>query len=112
MMIYSLLFFYVVVLSMLSFLFVRLVITKKMKRDLAFFVLANYILSFSFLVFFFYYKDIILSFVNIILLSLNSIFLHIEIKHTYDKYKLFSLPYLIYILVLFFIMFDLLLMNL
>ena len=103
---------YIVVLSLLSFLFIRLIVRKKMKQDLCFFVISNFILSFSFLVFFFYYEDIVFSFCNILFLLLNTIFLHYEIKNTYDKYKLLSIPYLIYIIFLFFIMFDLLLMNL
>ena len=111
-MINVLVFIYVIVLSMLSFLFLRLIISNKMKNDLCFFVITNFILSFSFLVFFFHYKDIVLSFVNILFLLFNTIFLNYEIKNTYDKYKLLSIPYLIYIICIFFIMFDLLLMNL
>ena len=103
---------YVILLSLLSFLFVRLVIKNQMKRDLLFYVLVNYILSFSFLIFLFYFKDYIISFINIFFLLLNSIFMNYELKNTYDKYTLFSIPYFIYILFIFFIMFDLLLVNL
>jgi len=111
-MIYILLFFYVIVLSMLSFLFIKIIYERKMKNDLAFFVICNYILSFSFLIFFFYYKDIVFSFVNILFLLLNTIFLCYELKQSYSKYKLLSIPYLIYVSIIFFIMFDLFLMNL
>ena len=111
-MIYILLFFYVIVLSMLSFLFIKIIYERKMKNDLAFFVICNYILSFSFLIFFFYFKDIIFSFVNIMFLLCNTIFLCYELKQSYSKYKILSIPYLIYIAIIFFIMFDLFLMNL
>lgn len=103
---------YIFVLFLLSFLFCHIIYERKMKKDLAFFVISNFILSFSFLVFFFYYEDFILSLANIFLLLINTIFLNYEIKLTYDKYKLFSVPYLIYIILLFFIIFDLFLMNL
>ena len=111
-MVFLLIIVYIILLSLLSFLFIRLVIKNQMKRDLLFFVLSNYILSFSFLVFLFYFKDYVISFLNILFLLLNSIFLTYELKSTYDKYRLFSIPYFIYILIIFFIMFDLLLMNL
>ncbi|MBQ8192594.1 MAG: tryptophan-rich sensory protein [Bacilli bacterium] len=102
---------YAFVLSLLTFLFCHIIHERKMKRDLAFFVISNYILSFSFLIFFFYYKDFLLSIANIILLLINTIFLNYEIKLTYDKYKLLSVPYLIYIVLVLFIIFDLLLMS-
>ncbi len=103
---------YLVVLSLLSFLFCHLIYEKKMKNDLFFFVISNFILSFSFLVFFFYYEDYLFSLVNMFFLLLNTIFLSFEIKMTYDKYKVLSIPYLIYIVFIFYIIFDLYLMNL
>ena len=103
---------YVVVLLLLSFLFCHIIYEKKMKNDLFFFVLSNFILSFSFLIFFFYYKDYLFSLVNIFFLLVNTIFLSFEIRMTYDKYKLFSMPYLIYIVFIFYLIFDLFLMNL
>ena len=111
-MVFILIIVYIILLSLLSFLFIRLVVKNQMKRNLLFYVLVNYILSFSFLIFLFHFKDYILSFINILFLLLNSIFLTYELKNTYDKYKLLSIPYSIYILFIFFIMFDLLLMNL
>lgn len=111
-MIYILLIIYIIVLSLLTFLFCHIIHDSKMKNDLAFFVICNFILSFSFLIFFFYFQDYIFSFVNILLLLINTIFLNYEIKITYDKYKLLSIPYLIYIVFIFFIIFDLLLINL
>lgn len=103
---------YLVVLFLLSFLFCHIIYEKKMKNDLFFFVISNFILSFSFLVFFFYYQDYLFSLVNMFFLLLNTIFLSYEIKMTYDKYKLLSVPYLIYIVFIFYIIFDLYLMNL
>lgn len=103
---------YLVVLLLLSFLFLRLIGQKKMKNDLFFFVISNFILSFSFLIFLFYYKDYLFSLVTIFFLLLNTIFLSFEIKMTYDKYSLLSIPYLIYIVFMFFLIFDLYLMHL
>lgn len=111
-MIYFLLISYIFVLTLLTFLFCHIIHENRMKNDLAFFVLCNYILSFSFLIFFFYYTDYLFSLVNILLLLLNTIFLNFEIKGTYDRYKLLSLPYLVYIVFIFFIIFDLFLFNL
>ena len=111
-MISILLIIYIVVLSLISFVFCHILHERKMKCDLGFFVITNYILSFSFLVFFFHFNDYVFSFFNILLLLINTIFLNYEIKLTYDKYKLLSMPYLIYIACIFFIIFDLLLMNL
>lgn len=111
-MIYILIITYIVVLSLLTFLFCHIIYEKKMKNDLCFFVISNFILSFSFLVFFFYYKDYLFSLVNIFFLLINTIFLSYEIRLTYDKYKLFSMPYLIYIAFIFYLIFDLFLMNL
>lgn len=103
---------YLIVLLLLSILFCHLVYEKKMKNDLFFFVICNFILSFSFLLFFFYYQDYTFSLVNMFFLLLNTIFLSYEIKLTYDKYKLLSVPYFIYIVFIFFLIFDLFLMNL
>ena len=103
---------YIIVLSLLSFLFLHIIYERKMKNDLLFFVCSNFILSFSFLVFLFYFQDFLFSLVNIFLLLINTIFLNFEIKNTYDKYKLLSIPYFIYIVFIFFIIFDLFLMNL
>lgn len=111
-MIYLLLSIYIIVLSLLSFLFCHLIFEKKMKNDLFFFVITNFILSFTFLLFLFYYQDYLFSLVNIFFLLINTIFLSFEIKITYDKYKLLTMPYLIYIAFIFYLIFDLFLMNL
>lgn len=111
-MIYSLLIIYIVVLSLLSFLFCHIIINNNMKRDLAFFIIVNYILSFTFLVFLFFYNDYVLSLVILFLLLINTILSMREIKLTYDKYNVLSIPYLIYIIFMIFIIFDLVLMNL
>ena len=107
-----LLIIYVVVLSLITFLFYRIINQKKMKSDLAFFVGCNYILSLSFLLFLFYFNDYLISLAAIFLLLINTIFLNFEIKMTYDKYNLLSMPYLIYITFIFYLIFDLFLMNL
>ena len=101
---------YLVVLFLISILFCRLIKQNKMKNDLVFFVISNFILSFSFLVFLFYYKDYLFSLVNMFFLLLNTIFLSFEIKITYDKYRLLSMPYLIYVVFLFYLIIDLYLM--
>lgn len=103
---------YFVVLIMLSILFCHIIHENKMKNDLLFFVIVNFILSFSFVSFLFYFKDYLFSLVNMFLLVLNTVFLSYEIKKTYDKYKLLSVPYLIYIVFLFYLIIDLYLMNL
>jgi len=103
---------YFVVLIMLSILFCHIIHENKMKNDLLFFVIVNFILSFSFVSFLFYFKDYLFSLVNMFLLLLNTVFLSYEIKKTYDKYKLLSVPYLIYIVFLFYLIIDLYLMNL
>ena len=101
---------YLVVLFLISILFCRLIKQNKIKNDLVFFVISNFILSFSFLVFLFYYKDYLFSLVNMFFLLLNTIFLSFEIKITYDKYRLLSMPYLIYVVFLFYLIIDLYLM--
>jgi hypothetical protein len=103
---------YLFVLSLLSFLFCHIIYENKMKNDLLFFVVTNFVLSFSFLVFLFYYKDYLLSLVNVFFLLLNTIFLSYELKFTYDSYRILSIPYLIYIVFLFYLIFDLYLMSL
>ena len=107
-----LVFVYFIVLSLISILFYRIIKQKKMKNYLCFFVITNFILSFSFLVFLFYYKDYLLSLVNVFFLLLNTIFLSYELKFTYDSYRILSIPYLIYIVFLFYLIFDLYLMSL
>lgn len=107
-----LLIIYLIVLSLLSFLFCHIIYERKMKNDLLFFVCCNFLLSFSFLLFLFYFQDYLFSLANIFLLLVNTIFLNYEIKNTYDKYKLLSIPYFIYVVFIFFIIFDLFLMNL
>lgn len=102
---------YIIVLSLLSFLFCHIIINNNMKRDLSFFVIVNYILSFAFLIFLFYFRDYVFSLIIIVLLLINSIFTIYEIKLTYDKYKMLTIPYLIYLVFIFFILFDLVLMN-
>ena len=103
---------YVVVLTLLTILFIRLIVLKKVKYDLVFFLITNFILSFSFIVFLFYYKDFLYSLINILFLLINTIFLSFEIKTTYDKCSLLSFPYLIYIMFLFYLIIDLYLMHL
>ena len=103
---------YFIVLCLISFLFCHIIYENNMKNDLLFFVLVNFILSFSFLVFLFYFKDYLFSLVNMFLLLINTIFLSYEIRLTYDKYKLLSIPYLIYIVFIFYLIIDLYLMNL
>ena len=103
---------YLVVLTLLTILFIRLIVLKKVKYDLVFFLITNFILSFSFIVFLFYYKDYLYSLINILFLLINTIFLSFEIKTTYDKCSLLSFPYLIYIMFLFYLIIDLYLMHL
>lgn len=107
-----LVFIYIVVLVLLTTLFIRLIVLKKVKYDLVFFIITNFILSFSFLLFLFYYKDYLYSLINIFFLLVNTIFLSFEIKTTYDKCSLLSFPYLVYIMFLFYLIIDLYLMHL
>ena len=107
-----LLIIYCIVLSLLTFVFCHIIKYNKMKQDLVFFCISNYILSFSFLVFFFHFNDYLFSFFNVILLLINTIFLNHEIKITKDKYKYYSIPYLLYIVFIAFLIFDLILVNL
>jgi len=109
---FYLLIIYLFVLCLLTFLFCHIIYERKMKNDLFFFVISNFILSFSFLIFLFYYNDYLFSLVNVFFLLLNTIFLSYEIRMTYDKYKILSLPYLIYIVFIFYLIVDLYLMNL
>ena len=103
---------YLIVLVLLSFLFIRLIYEHKMNNDLLFYIIVNSILSFSFICFLFYFKDLLFSLFNIFLLLLNTFCLSYEIKKVYDKYKLLSIPYLIYIVFLFYLIIDLYLMHL
>ena len=111
-MLYVLVIIYVVVLSLISFLFCHIIYENKLKNDLLFFVIVNFILSFSFIVFLFYYKDYLFSLINIFLLVINTFCLSYEIKLTYDKYKVLSWPYLIYMVFILYLIIDLYLMNL
>ena len=101
---------YLFVLSLLSFLFCHIIYENKMKNDLLFFVVTNFVLSFSFLVFLFYFKDFLLTLVSIIFLLINTVCLSNEIRLTYNKYRLLSIPYLIYIVFIFYLIIDLYLM--
>ena len=103
---------YFIVLILISFLFLHIIYENKMKNDLLFFVIANFILSFSFVSFLFYFKDYLFSLVNMFLLLINTVCLSYEIKLTYDKYKVLSIPYLIYIVFIFYLIIDLYLMHL
>lgn len=107
-----LVFIYIIVLLLLSFLFCHIIYENKLKNDLLFFVVVNFILSFSFILFLFYFKDYLFSLINITLLLINTFCLSYEIRLTYDKYKLLSIPYLIYIVFIFYLIIDLYLMNL
>lgn len=103
---------YLFVLFLLSFLFIHIVYENKMKNDLLYYIIANFTLSFSFVSFLFYFKDYLFSLVNMFVLLLNTIFLSYEIKKTYGKYKLLSIPYLVYMMFLFYLIIDLYLINL
>lgn len=111
-MIYKLLIIYIFVLSLLSYFFYFLIRINKLKNNLLFFLLSNFILSFSFLVFLFYYKGCLFSLINIFLLLINTIFLSFEIRVTYGKYSILSMPYLLYIMFVIYLIFDLYLMHL
>jgi hypothetical protein len=106
------LFIYVIVLSMLSFLFYKIIVTNKINNDLLFFILCNYILSFGFFVFYFYYKDLLYSFVDILFLLINTILTGYELMCNRIKYKCLYLPYLSFVMFIFFIVFDQFLMSL
>ena len=101
---------YLFVLSLLSFLFCHIIYENKMKNDLSFFVVTNFVLSFSFLVFLFYFKDFLLTLVSIVFLLINTVCLSNEIRLTYNKYRLLSIPYLMYIVFIFYLIIDLYLM--
>lgn len=96
---------YLIISGLVFFLFGHLIYKKKMKNDLLFFVFTNYILTFSFLIFFFYYKDIVFSIINILFLLVNNLFLFYEIKLSKDKYLLLFVPYIIYIFIIFILLF-------
>ncbi len=96
---------YLIISGLVFFLFGHLIYKKKMKNDLLFFVFTNYILTFSFLTFFFYYKDIVFSIINILFLLVNNLFLFYEIKLSKDKYLLLFVPYIIYIFIIFILLF-------
>ena len=96
---------YLIISGLVFFLFGHLIYKKKMKNDLLFFVFTNYILTFSFLTFFFYYKDIVFSIINILFLLVNNLFLFYEIKLSKDKYLLLLVPYIIYIFIIFILLF-------
>lgn len=96
---------YLIISGLVFFLFGHLIYKKKMKNDLLFFVFINYILTFSFLTFFFYYKDIVFSIINILFLLVNNLFLFYEIKLSKDKYLLLFVPYIIYIFIIFILLF-------
>lgn len=65
----------------------------RINRDLLFFLITNFILSISLLIFFNYYKDLFLTFINCLFLFLNTIFLIFEVKNIMGKYGVFTLPY-------------------
>ena len=96
---------YLIISGLVFFLFGHLIYKKKMKNDLLFFVFTNYILTFSFITFFFYYKDIVFSIINILFLLVNNLFLFYEIKLSKDKYLLLLVPYIIYIFIIFILLF-------
>ena len=96
---------YLIISGLVFFLFGHLIYKKKMKNDLLFFVFINYILTFSFLTFFFYYKNMVFSIINILFLLVNNIFLFYEIKLSKDKYLLLFVPYIIYIFIIFILLF-------
>lgn len=96
---------YLIISGLVFFLFGHLIYKKKMKNDLLFFVFTNYILTFSFITFFFYYKDIVFSIINILFLLVNNLFLFYEIKLSKDKYLLLFVPYIIYIFIIFILLF-------
>lgn len=96
---------YLIISGLVLFLFGHLIYKKKMKNDLLFFVFTNYILTFSFITFFFYYKDIVFSIINILFLLVNNLFLFYEIKLSKDKYLLLFVPYIIYIFIIFILLF-------
>jgi len=91
---------YIVVLACLVVLLGRLLCNKKLKNDLFFFVICNFILIFSLTIFYFYYKDYVFSLVNMFLLFLNTLFLIHEIKLVCGKYEFLAMPYLFYMFVL------------
>ena len=103
---------YAVVLVLVSILAIHIILNNKMNNDLLFFVIANYILSFSLIVFLFHYKDYLFSLVNVFLLAVNTICLTYEVKLTKDRYRVLSIPYLIYIIYIFYLIIDLYLMHL
>ena len=107
-----LLFFYILFFSIMLLLFFYLTYKNRMKNDLLFFVIVNFILSFSFFVFLFYYKDYLFALVNILLLLFDSILMCYEIKQINNKFFVLSLPYLCYVMYIFYLTIDLCLIRL
>ncbi len=103
---------YFVVIIMLLFLIGHIIYDDKMTKDLLFFVISNFILSFAFLFYLFTFKDYLFSLVSVFLLVINTICLCYEIKLSKDKYKLLSIPYLSYVVFIFYLTIDLYLMHL
>jgi tryptophan-rich sensory protein len=105
-------FFYFIVFCFITFLFIHLIYENKVNKDLLFSFIVNFILSTSFCVFLFYFNDYLLSLINSFLLVINTILLVYEIRKSNDRYKLLSIPYLIYIVFIFYLIIDLYLMYL
>lgn len=102
-----LIFLYFIVFILISFLFGHIICENNMKNDLLFSYIVNSILSLSFIVFIFYFKDYLLSLVNCFFLFINTVFLIYEIRKSNDKYSLLSIPYLIYIIFILYLTIDL-----
>lgn len=110
-MLYILIIIYLLSLFLISLLFLKIILNHKMKGDLAFFTTCNYLLPFTFILFFFHYQDYLFGLLNMLLIVLNTLFLTYEIKSLYHKYKLLTIPYLIDIIFMFYLIIDLTLMN-
>ena len=75
-------------------------------KDLLFFVLIGIILVFSLSVFYFYFQDINLSFIISLLLVLNNLLMLKEIKLIHHKFFLVTIPYFLYFVYVFILLFT------
>ena len=111
-MVYIFLITYFILLFFVSFIIIHLICEGKMNNDLLFNTISNYVLSFSFFVFLLYFKDYLYSLVNMFLLVINTIYLTYEINLSRDRYRVLSIPYLLFIFYVFYLIIDLYLIHL
>lgn len=93
--------FYLISIIFISIDIFLLIFKNKLNKDLIYVLFTTYILNISMCLFFFYFNNLVYSLFNSLILMVTSFLLIIDLKRTFNKTPILSIPYFIFTIFLF-----------